>query len=95
MGKPVEVDITSDQLWIAGKPLGLRNRDAVLIDHAVTVPGEIRCGLPEARSAVKISAEAAPRLTGHQQSPIVCFAYRGIGGLLVDEQGCVDQRGTG
>ncbi len=57
----VEIDVAGDQVRLVGEALGLGDARAVLVDHAVAVPGEVGGRLAVAGGAVQIRGEAARR----------------------------------
>ena len=77
---------------LVGEALGLRHPRAVLVDHAVAVPGQVGGGFAVAGGAIDIRADAARRLVRHQLAAILVLAHRDVGRGQVDQHRRAGQR---
>jgi hypothetical protein len=58
----LKVDVDGDELFARGEALGLGQQLPVLVDEAVTVPGQVGGGFAGTGGGVRVGGDAARRL---------------------------------
>ena len=88
----VDVDIRGHQLRMAGIAFGLGQQGAVLVHHAVAVPGQVGGRFAHPRGRVYVAGKTPGRLTGAQGAAVFVLADQSVGRAEVDEDGRPGQR---
>jgi hypothetical protein len=86
LDQAVHVQVREDDLGIPRKPLRFREQVPVLVNHGMTVPGQIGCRLPRARRGIEIGGDAAGGLVGGEALAVLGLADGDVrGGEIADD----------
>jgi hypothetical protein len=90
--QPLEIDIGDDELRLGGEALGLGHQHPALIDHRLTVPGEIGGGFARPRRGIGIGRDAPAGMGLAQGMTPIGLADGDIAGGEIEQHGRAGQR---
>ncbi len=86
------VDVGDAKARLGREPLGFRQEVAELVDHPLTVPGEVGGALPRPGGGIGVGGDRARGLRPAEQMPLVGLADGDVGGREIGQDGGSRQR---